>query len=389
MSSCRARDRSTASGGQCLVGDPAVRHRQQHPAGQVHPEQRRVLAAGREALRPSPSSAPTRSNTTRSAGAPSTSPTEPFRRDRPPRIAAGPTVSAAIARASVSCPASTAARTRPSAVSMPLIPFAASPNSTALSTSVWGAWSVAIASAVPSARAARQASASAGVAERRVDPERRGVGRGDERVVPPRIAVLAGLPGEAARARDPLVGQGEVVRRHVAGDRQAGGLGPAHELQRGGRGDVGEMQSRARHVAARRRRGSRGRARRRPPPRPPASRAAPGRSRRTRRSPRRHRSASDPRGGPRSAARARPRTRARCAGSTPTGPANRRPRSRRRRRRPARRAPPASRPPAPSSPPRAPAARPATPRPRPPPGSATARLARRGPASCSASRRPS
>ena len=51
---------------------------------------------------------------------------------------------------------------RPSAVSMPLIPFAARPNSTSLSTSVCGAWSVAIASAVPSTSAARQAAASSG-----------------------------------------------------------------------------------------------------------------------------------------------------------------------------------------------------------------------------------
>ena len=103
-----------------------------------------------------------RSKTTRSAGAPSTRPTEPSRRDRVPRIAAGPLVNASIARASGRRPASTAARSTPSAVSSPLIPFAASPNSTALSTSVCGAWSVATASAVPSMRAARQAAASSG-----------------------------------------------------------------------------------------------------------------------------------------------------------------------------------------------------------------------------------
>ena len=83
---------------------------------------------------------------------------------------------------------------------MPVIPFAASPNSTALSTSVCGAWSVAIASAVPSASAARQASASAGVAERRIDPERRRVGRRDDRVVAPRVA---SAPASQANRRAP------------------------------------------------------------------------------------------------------------------------------------------------------------------------------------------
>ena len=50
-----------------------------------------------------------RSNTTRSAGEPTPSPGRP-RRERAPRSVAGPTVSAAIARASGRWPASTAAR---------------------------------------------------------------------------------------------------------------------------------------------------------------------------------------------------------------------------------------------------------------------------------------
>ena len=68
-----------------------------------------------------------------------------------------------MARISGRRPASTAASRTPRAVSSPLIPLAASPNSTALSTCVCGAWSVAMASAVPSRSAARQAAASPGV----------------------------------------------------------------------------------------------------------------------------------------------------------------------------------------------------------------------------------
>ena len=152
-----------------------------------------------------------RSTTTRSAGSPSRSPgATPC---RSPRIRAGPVVSASTARAERHAdPASTAASTTGSAVSIPLIPLLAQPNSTCLSTSVWGAWSVAMASAVPSARAARQAAASdrrsaaAGsraatcrTAPRRATPSvhgSRGGPVGVER-----------LPGPAPRAGDPLVGE--------------------------------------------------------------------------------------------------------------------------------------------------------------------------------------
>ena len=172
-----------------------------------------------------------RSKTTRSAGAPSTRPTEPARRDRSPRTPPGPVVSASIARASGRRPASTAASRTPSAVSRPLIPLAARPNSTALSTSVCGAWSVAIASAVPSSerretgRGVLRVRAAAGSRA-----GRRRVRRRDERLVRPRVA--ARLPRPAPRAGDPLVGQREVMRRDVAGDRQAGRLGAADEIQR-------------------------------------------------------------------------------------------------------------------------------------------------------------
>ena len=156
-------------------------------------------------------------------------------------------MSASIARASGSRPASTAASRTPSAVSRPLIPLAARPNSTALSTSVCGAWSVAIASTVPSRSAARQAAASSGGPERRVHPQGTRVRRRDERLVRPRVA--AGLPRPATRPGDPLVGQREVMGRDVAGDRQAGRLGAADEIQRRARRQVREVEPSARHIA--------------------------------------------------------------------------------------------------------------------------------------------
>ena len=150
--------------------------------------------------------------------------------------------------------------------------------------------------------------------ERRVHPERRRVRAGHERAVGPRVA--ARRPRPSAGAGDPFVGQGEVVRRDVAGHRQAGRLRAADEVEgrRPSTGGSGAAGRPARRGA--RRRGPRGRARR-PSPRPrPASRADRARSRRTRRSPRRRRSATGPRHGRRSAARAPPRRRARRAGSS-------------------------------------------------------------------------
>ncbi len=129
---------------------------------------------------------------------------------------------------------------------MPLIPFAASPNSTALSTSVCGAWSVATASAVPSTSAARQAAASSGPRNGGLTRKDDAYGSGDDRLVRPRVA--ARVPRPAPGAGDPLVGQREVVRRHVAGDRQAGRLGSTDELQGPCGRDVGQVQTGARHV---------------------------------------------------------------------------------------------------------------------------------------------
>ena len=229
----------------------------------------------------------------------------------------------------------------PSAVSMPLIPFAASPNSTSLSTSVCGAWSVAMASAVPSSERREAGGRVVGRPERRVDAQRRRVRRRDERAVAPTGRRCA----SHAQRRAPAI-HSSVSARWCGVTSQVTGRPAAFaapdEVERAGGRDVRQVQPRARARRGRRRRGSRGRGRR-PPPRPrPASRAGRARSRRARRSPRRRRSATRPRGGRRSAARARPRRPARSAGSAPTGPATRRRRSRRRRRRPARRAPPAS-----------------------------------------------
>ena len=69
-------------------------------------------------------------------------------------------LSAAISVISSSLPAATAASPRPRAVSSPIIPGAALANSTALRSGGCGAWSVAMASTVPSATPASSASAS-------------------------------------------------------------------------------------------------------------------------------------------------------------------------------------------------------------------------------------
>ena len=233
------------------------------------------------------------------------------RRARPPDRSSAPRWRAAAAAG----PASTAARRTPSAVSRPLIPFAARPNSTALSTSVCGR----VVRGDRVGRAVEQGGKAGrgvlGRAQRRVDAQRR------MRTAPAVIASSAhgsplGLPGPAPGARDPLVGQRQVMGRDVAGDRQAGRLGAPDELQRAAGREVGEVQAGRPARPAGRRRGSRGPVRP-PSPRPrPASRAAPAPSPRTRRSPRRRRSATAPRHGRRSAARARPHTPAPPAGSS-------------------------------------------------------------------------
>ncbi len=130
---------------------------------------------------------------------------------------------------------------------MPLMPFAAWPYSTALSTSVCGAWSVAIASAVPSRRAARQAAASSGA--RSGGLTRVAVAYGPATSAPSAHGSPARLPGPAPRAGDPFVRQGKVMRRHVAGDGQAGRLRATDQVKRLSRGEMRQVQPCPRLVA--------------------------------------------------------------------------------------------------------------------------------------------
>ena len=92
----------------------------------------------------------------------------------------------------------------------------------------------------------------AGGAQRRVDPEGRVVRAGDEGAVGPRVArrasVVDGLPGPASGAGEPLVGEREVMRRDVAGDREPGRLRPSDELERRRGREVGQVEPRPRLV---------------------------------------------------------------------------------------------------------------------------------------------
>ena len=151
------------------------------------------------------------------------------------------------------------------------------------------------------------------------------------------------------------------MRRDVAGDRQAGRLRPADQIERPGGREVGQVQPGARHVAARRRRGPPGRARP-PSPRPPTGQPRRPEDRRDEAVVRlgavgqgRVLGVIDDRQPERAGVgQRRPQDRRRADRR------RRRPRTRRRRHRPARRAPPAAPLPARPSPPRGRAARPAT-----------------------------
>ena len=139
---------------------------------ELHPEQRRVLATRCKRLRrDGPALGPIEHDEVRLGAL--DEPDGPARRERGTEHARRPGRQRldGAQRAAAGRRRPPPAR-RPSAVSRPLIPFAARPNSTALSTSLCGAWSVAIASAVPSAAAARHATASVGAAQRRVDAQR-------------------------------------------------------------------------------------------------------------------------------------------------------------------------------------------------------------------------
>ena len=128
----------------------------------------------------------------------------------------------------------------------------AQPNSTCLSTSVCGAWSVAIASAVPSARAARQATAS--VAQRSGGLTRRAVSNGAATRAPSVHGSRAAPSSPTAshdQRRAPAIHSSVKamwcgVTSQVTG--QAGGLRRADVRERRRRGHVGEVQSGAGHV---------------------------------------------------------------------------------------------------------------------------------------------
>ena len=306
----RSRDRGRAradraSGVRRLVGDAAAGHRQEHAARQVDPEQRRVLAARQRAPRASTVQRSERSKTTRSAGRAFDEPdrcraTAPRTED--PRRPDGQRLDGA--RAAAACPASTSSSSSPSAVSMPLIPFAAQPELDRLVD--LGVRRVVRGDRVGRAVEQRDRGrprASTGAAQRRVHAQSRSsTGAASSAPSRPRVArravLVERIPRPAPRAGDPLVGQREVVRRHVAGDRQAARLRVADRARATPAVETCVRWSRApgtsrddlvedRESPARPR-----------PPRPrPASRAARGPSRRGPRSPRRRRSASGPRDG--------------------------------------------------------------------------------------------
>ncbi len=107
--------------------------------------------------------------------------------------------------------------TTDSAVCRPSMPGRALANSHIFSCSACGAWSVATQSITPSASAWRSASASDGLAQRRVDPV---------------AAVVGGQPA---------VVEQQVVRRHLGGDRNALLLGPSDDLDGAGGGGVADV----------------------------------------------------------------------------------------------------------------------------------------------------
>ena len=106
--------------------------------------------------------------------------------------------------------------------------------------------------------------------QRRVDPAGRRIRRGRRAPRRPtgraRAVAVDRLPRPAPRPGDPLVGQAEVVRRHVAGHRQPGGLRPADRVERAGGREVGQVEPGARARRAGRRPGPRSPARPRQPP---------------------------------------------------------------------------------------------------------------------------
>ena len=111
------------------------------------------------------------------------------------------------------------------------MPNAASANAWSLSCEACGAWSVATASIVPSARAARSACDVVGRTQRRVDLE--------DRVV----------------AVEQVAGQQQVVRRDLGGDVDAALLRPADHLDRAARSTRGRRAAASRCARRASRRG--------------------------------------------------------------------------------------------------------------------------------------
>ena len=142
-----------------------------------------------------------------------------------PRMRAGFTDSSSTIRDSVIRPVCTSrSNTIGTAVSSPTIPNGARSNSTIFSSAWCGAWSVAMASTLPSARPSSIASRSAALAQRRVHLH---VG-----VVLHRLA-------------EGLVSEREVVRRDLAGHAHAARLAVAHRAQRLARAHVRDVDARA------------------------------------------------------------------------------------------------------------------------------------------------
>ena len=113
------------------------------------------------------------------------------------------------------------------AVSRPTMPNGARSNSTFFSSAWCGAWSVAMTSTLPSAMPAQHRVAVAGLAQRRVH-------------------LGVGVVGH--RRRQQLVGQREVMRRHLAGHLHAAALALAHRLERRPRAHVRDVDVAADHL---------------------------------------------------------------------------------------------------------------------------------------------
>ena len=189
-----------------------------------------------------------RSNTTRSAGrALDEAGAALRRRDRSPRIAAGPIVSASTARRSGSRPGidrrqQDAQRRLDAADAVCRLAEFDRLVDLGVRRVVSGDG---VGGAVEDRGQARRGVVRR--AEGRVHAKGRCERRGNERLVGPWVAGC--FPRPPTRAGNPFVGQAEVMRRHVARHRQAGGLRPTDEVERGGRRQVGQMQSSARDVA--------------------------------------------------------------------------------------------------------------------------------------------